>query len=284
MNPVSALTHLGGVAPLEHLMRHTTRGRLRTAVDTGEVMALTRGRFALPTADTARAAAARLNGVVSHLSAAAYWEWEVKVPPEQPQVCVPRGRKVDAERRAGVELRWRALSEAELARGVTGMEATVVDCARDLAFDEALAVADSALRHAQVTRDQLAAAARRIRGPRAAVARRVLLAADGRAENPFESVLRAQAIDEGLDVVPQQPIDLAERRVTPDLVDAGRRLVIEADSWTYHAEKSAFSRDMWRYNALVVEGWRVLRFTREMVMDQPDRVRAVLRAARSGGR
>jgi very-short-patch-repair endonuclease len=116
------------------------------------------------------------------------------------------------------------------------------------------------------------------------VARRVLLAADGRAENHFESVLRAQAIDEGLDVLPQQPVDLAERRVTPDLVDAGRRLVVEADSWTYHAEKSAFSRDMWRYNALVVAGWRVLRFTREMVMDQPDRVRAVLRAARSGGR
>lgn len=87
-------------------------------------------------------------------------------------------------------------------------------------------------------------------------ARRLLGAADGRAVNAFESALRALALDAGLEVVPQLPVELRERTVRPDLVDVGRRLVVEADSWTYHAERSAFSRDMLRYNALVVEGWR----------------------------
>lgn len=100
-----------------------------------------------------------------------------------------------------------------------------------------------------------------------------------RADNAFESALRAHAIDAGLDVVPQLSIDLGFRVVRPDLVDQGRRLVLEADSWTYHAERSAFTRDIERYNDLVLAGWRVLRFTREMVLNQPRLVRLTLSEA-----
>ena len=68
-------------------------------------------------------------------------------------------------------------------------------------FDSAKAVADSALRHGDVTPEDLRAAAAGLTGRNAARVRWVTAYADGRAENPFESVLRCLAIEEGLDVV-----------------------------------------------------------------------------------
>ena len=65
----------------------------------------------------------------------------------------------------------------------------------------------------------------------------------------------------------------------PDLVDVRRRLVLEADSWTWQADRDAHDRDCWRYNALVLAGWTVLRFTWDQVMRRPARVRTALRAA-----
>ena len=61
------------------------------------------------------------------------------------------------------------------------------------------------------------------------------------AANPFESVLRGIAIDAGLAVQPQSPILLGSVTVHPDVVDCGRRLVIEAESWEWHSGKEAFA-------------------------------------------
>lgn len=55
-----------------------------------------------------------------------------------------------------------------------------------------------------------------------------------------------------------------------------RRIVLEADSWTFHASRSAHARDCARYNLLVIHGWRVLRFTWEQVMLDQSYVRWVL--------
>ena len=106
--------------------------------------------------------------------------------------------------------------------------------------------------------------------------RRVLRHADGRAANPFESVLRALCIEAGLMVVPQQAIDLGTGTVHPDLVAADLLLVLEADSWTFHATRAAHARDCARYNLLVIHGWRVVRFTWEQVMLDQAYVRWVL--------
>ena len=66
-----------------------------------------------------------------------------------------------------------------------------------LAFDEALAVADSALRSGAVTAEELRSASARLRGTGSRAARLVAQYADHRAANPFESVLRALALLEG---------------------------------------------------------------------------------------
>jgi hypothetical protein len=61
--------------------------------------------------------------------------------------------------------------------------------------------------------------------------------------------------------------------VHPDVVDSGRRVVLEADPWEFHTGKDAHARDCRRYTLLVVHGWTVLRFTWRQVMHDADIVR-----------
>ena len=119
---------------------------------------------------------------------------------------------------------------------------------RLLPFDEALAVADSALRSGLVTREELDAID--VRGAGAAAVRRVLRHADARAANPFESVLRALCLEAGLTVEPQGEVVLGRDTIHPDLVCRERGAVVEGDSWTWHATRKAHGRDCARYNLL----------------------------------
>lgn len=82
MEVVEALTWRGGVIGSAELRHFTSAKRVRTAIRKGEVVRVARGRYALPDADTARHAAARLSGAVSHLSAAQLSGWEPKRRPE----------------------------------------------------------------------------------------------------------------------------------------------------------------------------------------------------------
>jgi very-short-patch-repair endonuclease len=274
MDAVGALERLGGIASARDLLELTTRRRLKKGVARGRIIQATRGRYCLPTADEALVAAARLTAVVALRSAAAAHGWELAVQPAKPELTVRRGRKVPADDRAEVSLRWANLADDQVVGGVTTPLRIVVDCARVLPFPEALAIADSALRHGDVTPEDLEAID--VLGAGALAVRRVLRHADGRAANPFESVLRALAIEAGLAVEPQAGVDLGTGTIRPDLVCHGLRLVLEADSWTFHATREAHKRDCARYNLLVVRGWRVLRFTWEQVMHDPAYVRWVL--------
>lgn len=278
MEADEALVRLGGVATRRDLLAVCSRRRLEAAVAAGAVVRPSRNRYVLPTAAVAKRAAARVHGIVSHLGAAAHWGWEIKAQPELPTVSVRRNRKLDPARAAGVTVRWTTWSEGEVVDLVTSPVRTVLDCARDLAFDEALCVADSALRHRSLTKEDLAEAAAVLRGPGSSRARRVVARADGRAANPFESTLRAIAIEEGLDTVAQLGVAAGDFVVHPDVADLRRGLALEAESWTHHGkEREDFERDCARYNALVVAGWTVLRFTWEQVMWSPRYVRWVIR-------
>ena len=274
MDAATALDRLGGVAGAADLLRLTTRRRVRTAVVRGIVLRPARGRYCLPTADCARQAAARRTAVVALRSAAAAHGWELKEQPDQPELIVKRGRKLSAEQRVGVAVHWANLAGDQVAEGVTTPLRTIVDCARLLPFDEALAIADSALRHGDVTRGELDAI--EVIGAGADAVRRVLRHADGRAANPFESVLRALCIEAGLAVEAQAELDLGTGVIHPDLVCHVLRVVLEADSWTFHATRVAHRSDCARYNLLTVRGWRVLRFTWEQVMHEQRYVRWVL--------
>jgi very-short-patch-repair endonuclease len=272
MDVLEAMAELGGVATKATLVRLTSAKRVRRAVRAGDIVRVGRGRYRTTDADQALRRAVELRGMASHLSAAQVHGWEIPKSPPLPWVTVPRNREVAAERRALVF--WADLSEES--GFVTAHVRTVVDCARRCAFTEALAVADSALR-AGVDHELVVRAARQVRGKGARQAVRVAEHASALAANTFESVLRGLALEAGLDVVPQSGIDLGDRTVHPDVVDRDRKIVLEADSWEFHAGKEAFQRDCRRYTDLVVAGWTVLRFTWWQVMHEPDWVRACLR-------
>lgn len=269
----AVLTKLGGVSDVTTLLTFTSRRRLDKAVASGRVVRDARGRYALPGVDESRRAAARLNGVLCLDSAARFHGWGLKHQPATPAVAVPRNRKVTAERKGDARVFYLALTDEERGLQATSALRTVLDCAARLSFDEALAIADSALRAEALGKAELLEAAssqpKRHRPRCVAVAQ----AADGRAANPFESVLRAIALDvPGLEVEPQFWIE--ERRV--DLADPRLGLVIEADSFEFHGQRRQLKRDCERYNALALAGWVVLRFAWEHVMFEPDYVRSVL--------
>ncbi|WP_248580464.1 DUF559 domain-containing protein [Nocardioides sp. InS609-2] len=276
MHLVDVLLRHGGVASRSQLPGSARQ--LKKLVDSGTIVRLAPGRFALPTAADALRAATRLQGTMSHRSAATYWGWELKTQPPKPEVIVPRKRRVDPHRRHGVRLTWRDLAPGDLDGPATSPIRTVSDCALALPFDEALAVADSALRSGLVTRSDLDSLV--LRGHGARQARRVLELADGRAANPFESVLRAIAVDvPRLAVTPQVELDLSGELVRPDLVDTQLRTVLEADSFAWHGHRKALMRDCRRYNRLSLHGWLVLRFSWEDVMLTPDDVAIALAEA-----
>jgi len=252
----------------------TTRRQLRRAVKAGAISRPSRGRYALPTTAQTRAQAEELTAVVCLRSSAAVHGWELKSIPPKPEIAVRPNRKVTGDRWDGVRVCWLNLADDEVRDGVTTPLRTVIDCARQLPFDEALAIADSALRSRKVTRRELDEVC--VRGAGADAVRRVLHHADARAANPFESVLRALCLEAGLAVEPQHPIQHPEGVIHPDLVCISRGMVFEAESWTFHITRKAFKRDCARYNLLVLQGWLVLRFTWEHVMLDQTYVRSVL--------
>jgi very-short-patch-repair endonuclease len=270
---------LGGVATRDMLVRLTSRKALADALSTGELVRVNRGRYAVPDVHEGSKLALEVTGHVCLVSAALAHGWKVKTVPARPQIAVPKDRRLDAATRAAMDLSWIDLRDEHVEGLCTNAATTLEMCGRRLPFDEALTITDSALRDG-FPRAELDALARAARGPGAARLRRVADLADGRADNPFESVLRAIASDvPGLDVEPQVRIrgglGLAVR---PDLVDRRLRLVLEADSFEWHGDRAALRRDARRYDLLVADGWVVLRFAWEDVMHDHAWVRSVLEA------
>lgn len=263
---------LGGVAPPAPLMAAFDRRRFEAAVANGDLRKVAHGRYATYDVDGTRDAAVAVTGVITGLSAAQWWAWETKRPPSKPVVTVPRNR---AARRAGVTVLRRDLPETAVVDGIVLAKAhTVIDCARTLPFDEALAVADSALRDPEVTRKDLEQAAASWPRSGRLVTERVIGNADARAANPFESCVRATALGvPGLRLEPQVQIGTIG---WVDLADQELRIVVECESWAYHNGVDLFRRDVRRYTDMVRRGWLVVRFVWEDVAGSPDRIRAVL--------
>lgn len=281
MSVVEELTRLGGVATRATLTERCSRPALEAAISAGDVIRLSRGRYALPAVDQARAAAHALTGVLCLGSAALHWGWPLKQPPERPQVSVPKTRKMPPHRARTVDLRRLTLHPDDVVDGVTSPDRTLLDCLRHLPFDEALTVADSALRDG-FPGSRLQAVVRDARGPRAARTRQIAALATPDAANPFESVLRALALGvSDLHVRPQVSLRAPGGVFLgrPDLVDERLAIVLEADSFAWHGDRAALHSDARRYNSLVVNGWLVLRFSWEEVMFHSDAVKSVLRAA-----
>ncbi|MEO7069123.1 MAG: DUF559 domain-containing protein [Nostocoides sp.] len=273
------MKQLGGLATWAELRRTHSKRAIRQARDDGRLVRLARRRYAVPSVAEAPREAHRRSATLSHLSAALAHGWKVKQPPALPTITVRRKRHVTAADRATAQYFFADLRAEDVADGRTVPLRTVLDCARTLPFNEALAVADSALRSRRVDRAELRAAAAAARGPGATGIRRVAEHADGRAANPLESVLRAIAVDiPDLVVVPQCEIAEPGLYAIADLADVHHRLVLEAEGYEFHGTRRAWRSDARRFTSLAAYLWTVLRFTYEDLMYRPEEVRWTIEA------
>ncbi|XVX20518.1 DUF559 domain-containing protein [Actinomycetota bacterium] len=246
---------------------------------TGAVVRLWHGKYVRGGFVHASDAARRLSGVAVLLTAAEFWGWPMQWTARQPQVAVPRGRKVSAARRDGVGVSWRGIPPEDVQDGwVTTPLRTALDCMVFLPFTEALAIADSALRSQLVTRAQLVAGVETLPKQWRRRVTRVLDAANADAYGPFESVLRAHVLDiPGAVFTPQVKIEDEDGFIgRVDLACKELKIVLEAESHEFHGEPDAFARDCRRYARMAAEGWTVLRFSWADVMHKGEWVRRIV--------
>jgi very-short-patch-repair endonuclease len=75
------------------------------------------------------------------------------------------------------------------------------------------------------------------------------------------------------------PVFLGGHLYYIDIAFPLRKVAIEIDGRLHEDDKNVFESDRWRQNALVADGWRVLRFTWAMLEEHPEVVVAAVRAA-----
>ncbi len=274
----TVLAREGGRATYGELVAATSRRRVAAALKSGEVERAARGVYVRPGKFADHRAAIAYDGVLSHTSAAEYWELPLLAAPDLPHVTVPPTR----HRRSGppAVLHWAAIDPKDLPVRTTSLVRTVMDCARTLPFGEGLAIADNSLTKGNIIRSDLVAAAARMRGPGTPKARRVAAAANAWSASFLESVLRALLLEAGIEGFELQVVIVSgsfQARV--DLGHRQLRIAIEADGYEFHGGRRDFAADCRRYDELVAAGWLVLRFTYEQVLSNPDWVVTTIRAA-----
>jgi very-short-patch-repair endonuclease len=153
----------------------------------------------------------------------------------------------------------------------TAVARTVLDLSRSLPFSEAVVAADSALRMALVSDEELTERLSSARGRGASAARTVARNLDPLSGSVLETLLRLALREAGLRPVTQHVIrDTSGAFVARvDFCWPESRLVVEADGYAFHADRAAYRRDRDRLNELERLGWRVLRFTWEDVRSRP---------------
>lgn len=267
----------GGLTTRAALIAATSRAAVDAALRTGALVRVGRGRYTVPGVASAAATAHGVNGILGLGSAALHHGWEVKHVPDRPHVVFPRHRNVPKPWRSRVHIHRADLRPDQVERGIaTSKVQTLQQCLRSLPDDEALTIADSALRAGDGA--ALTAAVESVRGAGRAKVLRIAGAASARAANPFESCTRSIACTvPGLRAEPQVTISSPHVWARPDLVDERLRIAIECESFEFHADRAGFRKDVRRYALLTADGWIVLRFIWEDVMFRPAWVREVIR-------
>ncbi len=208
---------------------------------------------------------------VTHLSSARMRGWWLPPLPSRLPEFVAIGVEDARIRRQGLSVTRHPASIAwEHIQGVRCATAgeTVMACARDLGLLDVVVLMDSALHLGHATRDELDAIAQRRR--RGAPRMRAALAlADGRAESPWESLLRILHVCSGVEVEPQH--ELFDERgafvARGDLWLPGTRVFHEYDGGE-HRRQAQQRKDLKRDRRIGHADWLRRGYTADDVLHQ----------------
>lgn len=260
---------LGGHARWGDLHDHLPRSIINDAIASGEIIRTSRGMYSLPQAD-ARAKAKRLQGVVSHYTAAYMHNMGAVIDRREIDITVGRHRH-HVPAAENVRLHYIDIPPEDIGEHVTTPLRTAIDCARTYPFAEALTVVETGVLTRRLDKDELEDAVWCLRGYRCAMARRVVRSIDLRAQSPMESYLRGLLLDADITCfVPQFEVIVdGEKLGTADLGDESTKVLLEADSFAWHGSRVALADDAHRYNQFVANGYVVLRFAWEHLWYSP---------------
>ena len=222
--------------------------------------------------------------VVSHLTAARLWGFEVPLVAQDQPVDLTVGRNVRRRHRRDRRIHFRDVPAAETRRRhgvlVTSVSRTWIDLAAVVPPAALLAVSDQMLARGDPPDEFSAVLARSVGRRGVAAARRVAPRAHRLAGSPMESVLRWSIHEAGLPPPVLQHVvrDAGRFLGQVDLAWPGHRVVVEFDG-NVHRDRRVFVEDLRRQNGLVLAGWTVLRFTSADVLGRPQQVLAAIRAA-----
>lgn len=159
--------------------------------------------------------------------------------------------------------------------------ATVAHAVTELAPTDRGESAFEALRRRLVSPEQLLAALPAFKGSTGNLERRRVIGEAARNPWSYGEVRLHDLVDKAAvgPWVANEPLWVGGRLVAPDVRLVGTDLVLEFDGEAVHSTHQQFEDDRHRQNLLVLGRFRILRFTWEMVTQQPDEVVATIRAA-----
>ena len=290
---VALLERQGGLARRSDLHRcGIPRRGVERLISDGALRTVTRdvvsARTDVPDDEAVRAAVVGLAGVASHCTAARLWGIGLLDDERGCEVTVGRDRSRAAW--PGVKVHRRDLppEDVRVLGGirVTSPVRTVLDLSLVLPLVAAVVSADAALRAGVVSERDLRRGCAALRaGQQRSRAACVVRQVDPRSGSTLESVFRLLVVAAGLPrPQTQYSVVAADGRLLGrvDFAWPEQRLVVETDGYAFHADRASYRADRRRINALVLDGWRVLRFSWEDVLHDPDSVVASVRAALLG--
>jgi very-short-patch-repair endonuclease len=277
--------HDGVITLAQALQAGLSRDAVNRRVRTGRWRRCSQGVFFAEDhafTDTARVRSAVWgygdNAVATGVTAA-WWHQLTQAAPSVVEVTVPRARRLRFA--PGTRLRRRDLRPADVIERhglrVTTMELTAIEAA--VRQDGGPALMDTALQqHTELP--ALWTAHVRNKGRHGSPRARIYLQAAGdgsrsKAERLFVSLLKQHNFTGW---IANHPVG----GYVVDVAFVGPRVAVEIDGWAYHSDPEAFGRDRNRQNALVLRGWRVLRFTWRDLTERPEQVIAELERAICG--
>ncbi len=267
---MTGITIPEGVARVSVLRaRGHSNGRLRSAVERGELIRIRKGWLGMPDAQAEVVRAISLGGRLACLSATrqlGLWT------PQGEQLHIARPRHAGRTHGdpTGVIEHWQSSAwrehESPIEEINDAIRQIILCCSRETA----IIVIDSALNRGMTTRPDLG----RVLDSLPAGHREILALVDARSESGLETICRLRLTSLGLRVRTQVRVAEVGR---VDLI-IGDRLVIEADGREWHEGSVAFETDRARDLTLLRKGYVVIRLSYTQIMTEWALVEASIRA------